>query len=90
MSPAEILASYSIYGARRPQMSKTAPAKDPRLSENRTELVDTAELAKRLSVGKSTIYKLMAEEGLPSITVGRARRYDVEKVIAWLAARSKP
>lgn len=48
------------------------------------------DLAARLSLGKSTIYKLMAADGLPHLKVGRAVRFSLEEVSAWLSKRKRP
>lgn len=42
------------------------------------------ELARRWKVTRATIYNLM-QRGLPSVTIGRSRRFRVADVEAWLA-----
>jgi excisionase family DNA binding protein len=53
-------------------------------------VVDRDELARRLMVSPSFISKLMAEEGLPHMKIGRSTRFDVSDVRAWLKRRRKP
>jgi excisionase family DNA binding protein len=53
-------------------------------------VVDRDELARRLMVSPSFISKLMAEEGLPHMKIGRSTRFDVSDVRTWLKRRRKP
>ncbi len=46
-------------------------------------LVTAQQLADRLQLSRATIYALM-REGLPSIRLGRARRFRVSDVDRWL------
>jgi excisionase family DNA binding protein len=48
--------------------------------------LDLAALGKALDVSPATLRRLVAE-GLPHVAVGRARRFDLDAVRAWLAAR---
>ena len=43
-------------------------------------LVTPEEAARRLSVGRTTIYELMASGGLQSVTIGRCRRVPVSSL----------
>lgn len=56
------------------------------LSEN---LLDRNQLAKRLGISKSYVSKLMAEENLPYIKLGRSVRFSVEEVVTFLQKRSR-
>lgn len=51
-------------------------------------LVDTNELAKLLSVSKSTIVKLR-KEGLPIIRIGDAVRFDIENVFQFIKEKNQ-
>lgn len=51
-------------------------------------LLTADELAARWKLSRPTLYRFMAEEGLPSLSIGRARRFRIADVDAWLAARS--
>ena len=65
--------------------------------ENPTDLDRTLEtlltkkhLAERLALSPSYINFLMAKEGLPHFKIGRAVRFQVREVVAWLQKRSQP
>jgi excisionase family DNA binding protein len=45
--------------------------------------MNAGELARYLSVSRSTLQR-WTEKGLPSVKVGRVRRYDVAEAEAWL------
>lgn len=49
-------------------------------------LLDAQELADYYSVCRASIYNLMAQ-GLPSVKIGRARRFRVPDTDAWLEAQ---
>jgi excisionase family DNA binding protein len=53
-------------------------------------LLGKKELANRLALSPSFISKLMAEEGLPYLKIGRAVRFRVREVVAWLQKRRRP
>ncbi len=53
-------------------------------------VVDRIELSHRLMISPSLVSKLMAEESLPHIKIGRTVRFDVEEVRSWLKERRKP
>jgi excisionase family DNA binding protein len=53
-------------------------------------LVTKEQLADQLSVSRSFVSKMMSEEGLPHIKIGRAVRFRVSEVMAWLQKRSRP
>lgn len=53
-------------------------------------LVDRNRLAEALSLGPSTISKLMADEGLPHYKIGKSCRFKVSEVMAFLENRKRP
>jgi excisionase family DNA binding protein len=50
-------------------------------------LIDRKKLAQELRVSESFISKLKAQEGLPSIKIGRLVRYRLDEVESWLNER---
>lgn len=48
-------------------------------------LVRVDEAARILSLGRSTVYELLANGTLPSVTVGTARRIPLAALQAWVA-----
>lgn len=48
-------------------------------------LVTPEEAARRLSLGRTTIYELMASGELPSVNVGRCRRVPVSELCSFVA-----
>lgn len=57
-------------------MSTPTPADGP--------YADTAEICRRYRIGRSTVYDLLGA-GLPSLKIGRSRRFDVRQTDAWMA-----
>jgi excisionase family DNA binding protein len=53
-------------------------------------LMTKKQLAVSLAVSEGFINKLMNEEGLPHIKLGRAVRYRVKEVVSWLQKRRRP
>lgn len=53
-------------------------------------LVTKRQLAQQLALSPSYISKLMAEEGLPHIKIGRAVRFRPKEVVEWLTERKMP
>jgi excisionase family DNA binding protein len=47
------------------------------------------EAARRLSVGRTTMYALLASGEIPSVTVGRLRRIPAEALNDYVAARTR-
>lgn len=45
------------------------------------ELITITETMRRLSIGRSTIYKMMGDGRLHSVTIGKARRIRVDSVV---------
>src|SRR5947209_7514848 len=54
------------------------------VSNNAFYLVTKRQLAQQLALSPSYISKLMAEEGLPYIKIGRAVRFRPKEVVEWL------
>jgi biotin operon repressor len=52
-------------------------------TESTTEYLSDAELAARLHIGRTHVHALR-KQGLPSISLGRARRYDLAECVEWL------
>lgn len=44
------------------------------------------ELAEHLGISRAMVHKMRAQ-GMPSLSIGRSRRFDPEAVTAWLAER---
>ncbi|MEU6848442.1 helix-turn-helix domain-containing protein [Actinacidiphila alni] len=63
--------------------ASTSPAHDSTLVA-----VTVEEAARRLSVGRTTMYALLASGEIPSVTVGRLRRVPAEALHAYVAART--
>lgn len=53
-------------------------------------LLTVKQLALQLGVSVAFIYVLMKDEGLPYFKLGRATRFRVQEVSAWLSKRRKP
>jgi excisionase family DNA binding protein len=56
-------------------------------SPERSAWVDSRALARHLSVPRSTVYNLL-KAGMPSLKLGRSRRFNIEAVEAWLIERN--
>jgi len=52
-------------------------------------LVRVEEAARILSLGRSTVYELMASGELPSITIGTARRIPLVALQEWVTGRTR-
>jgi excisionase family DNA binding protein len=52
-------------------------------------LVDVDECADHWGISRASVYNLL-KEGLPSIRIGRLRRFDLAACSAWLAERQQP
>ncbi|WP_329177273.1 helix-turn-helix domain-containing protein [Streptomyces sp. NBC_01477] len=63
--------------------ASTSTAYDPTLVALTVE-----EAARRLSVGRTTMYALLASGEIPSVAVGRLRRIPAEALNDYLAART--
>jgi excisionase family DNA binding protein len=48
------------------------------------------EAARRLGVGRTTMYALLASGEVPSVTIGRLRRVPAEALAEYVAARTQP
>jgi excisionase family DNA binding protein len=64
--------------------ASTSTAHDPTLVALTVE-----EAARRLSVGRTTMYALVASGEIPSVTVGRLRRIPAEALNDYVAARAQ-
>ncbi len=53
------------------------------------DYIDIEELVLKLSVSHSFIFRLQAEEGLPHHKFGRATRYRISEVVAFLEERRR-
>jgi excisionase family DNA binding protein len=53
-------------------------------------LVTKKVLAERLALSQSYINQLMSKEALPHLKIGRAVRFRVREVVAWLQRRRQP
>jgi len=53
-------------------------------------LVTKKTLSEKMSLSESYISLLMSEKGLPHFKIGRAVRFRVREVAAWLQKRSQP
>jgi excisionase family DNA binding protein len=54
------------------------------------KLLTRKQLAELLGVSPSFISKLMANEGLPRIKLGKAVRFRIGEVAVWLQTRRRP
>jgi excisionase family DNA binding protein len=57
---------------------------EPEMENKMSQLVNVAEMAKRLGVSKSTLYGLVRQRRIPHIKVGDRVLFDAEKVVAAL------
>ena len=48
-------------------------------------LLPADEVARRLSLGRATVYSMIASGELPSMTIGSARRVPTEALQKWIA-----
>jgi len=53
-------------------------------------LLTRKQLAEKFGLSPSFISKLMAEEDLPYLKIGRAVRFRISEVAVWLQKRSRP
>ncbi len=51
-------------------------------------LLRPTEVAEALGLGRSKTYELIANGTIPSITIGKSRRVQVEALRAWIAAQA--
>jgi len=57
------------------------------MAQSTMSIETVAELAARWKVSRAHIYNLMSR-GLPSVSLGRCRRFRSDEVDAWLASNS--
>ncbi len=62
--------------------SPTPPATPP-------QLLNVPEVARLLSIGRTKVYDLIKNEGLPSVRVGSALRVSVEDLHTWIEERTR-
>lgn len=53
-------------------------------------LISVKEAARLLSLGRSTIYELIASNALPSVHIGNARRIPLAALYAWVNDQIAP
>lgn len=75
----ELIKSY-LGATHRPSITDTQPS----ATDVSGSLVGTEELAERLGVARSQIYRLTFSGKIPVIKVGKYNRYDYEEVVAAL------
>jgi len=51
---------------------------------NEKELLTTNEVAKLLKLNRISIYRLCYKKQIPYIAIGKTKRFDKNKIIAWL------
>lgn len=52
-------------------------------------LLTPTEVAQRLSLGRATVYQMIASEELPAVRVGRAIRVPVGALLRWIERRTE-
>lgn len=53
------------------------------------QLLDINEVARALSVGRTKVYDLINNDGLPSVKVGKAKRVSVVALQRWIDERQQ-
>lgn len=72
-------------------MSESRPQQHPLFDiANSGGLCTAKQLAERLQISVAYIYKLMKDDGLPYLKLGRCTRYDSVEVSVWLSQRRRP
>jgi excisionase family DNA binding protein len=56
--------------------------------ETTKELLTTRETAKLLGLSELTVYKLTYRKQIPFIRIGRTKRFDRAKLLAWIDANA--
>jgi len=80
-------------GTRMPLTSRSSVFENQVASNASTNafcLVTKKQLAQQLALSSSYISKLMCEEGLPHLKIGRAVRFRPKEVVEWLEKRKMP
>lgn len=49
-------------------------------------LLTTAQAAERLGISRRQVYRLIADHGLPTVTIGKDRRVPADGLAAWVVA----
>ncbi|HXH57705.1 hypothetical protein [Iamia sp.] len=70
--------------AHRPPTAVRTARGEGRPTQARAGLVRDAELAEHLAISRAMVHVLRSR-GMPSVSIGRARRYDLDLCMAWLA-----
>lgn len=65
-------------------------ASAPDASDPTLVALTVEEAARRLGVGRTTMYALLASGEIPSVTIGRLRRIPAEALNEYVAARTQP
>jgi excisionase family DNA binding protein len=68
-----------------PRSRSLGASVDTESSCHQALLVTPEEAARRLSLGRTTVYELMASGELPSVTIGRCRRVPVSSLHSFVA-----
>ncbi len=48
------------------------------------QLLDIPEVARRLNIGRTKVYRLIRNDGLPSVQVGKATRVSEQSLQRWI------
>jgi excisionase family DNA binding protein len=62
---------------------KTTPATTP-VDPSQVQLLDIPEVARRLSIGRTTVYSLINQGGLPTVKIGSATRIPLVSLRDWI------
>jgi excisionase family DNA binding protein len=62
---------------------------EPRKTTGEPFLLNIAEVAASLGLGRSKVYELIAKEGLPVIHFGRSVRVSVTSLQSWVEERER-
>jgi excisionase family DNA binding protein len=52
-------------------------------------LLDIPEVARRLSIGRTTVYALIKDDGLPTVKIGRSTRIPLISLRDWIEKNTK-
>lgn len=66
---------------RKNQVTTSAP---PAIPVEPIQLLTIPQVAKRLSVGRTKVYRLIKDEGLPSVLVGSSMRISDQSLQKWI------
>lgn len=71
----------------RTRKSKTQAAQPVELTQ--VQLLDIPEVARRLCIGRTTVYELIKTDGLPTVKIRGATRVSVGSLQRWIAQREQ-